>query len=317
MFRLFAGNQPLVLALLPILSIANLVMAYYFPVFTEFKSYETNLWGVLVQDNFNWFLGGLSAGLIVLNGILINITFNRHEFFARNTYLPALVYVIFATLFPMSTIFNGEALAQTFLILMIMQLFQLKQNEDGRAACFNSSFFLALASTLNPIYFLLFPFLWLGILRIRPFVFREYALTIAGVVVPFLSLLYVHPDFYQLSEKDLPLLEYTQLEGRLFLVAYLATAILLLVSFRFVLSRFPTSNIRYKRLFSLISVLLIYSFLVAFITNLLFDTDYYASVGVVVLAFVTPYAYLDARVKSPTVLLYLVIIATSVMKFIT
>lgn len=317
MFKLFAGNQPLVLILLPIIPIANLVLESYFPVFTAYGSFETNLWGMSVQSEFNWLLGLSSVALIVLNGIIINHTFNKHEFFERNTYLPALIYVILATLFPMSTVFNGEALAQTFIVLMILQLFQLKQNEDGRASCFNSAFFLTLAVSLNPIYIFLFPFLWLGIIRIRPFVFREYLLTLAGSVVPLLMLLYINPTFYVITEKDVPMLTFPQLGAKLFWIAYAGTAFGLIFSYRFVMARFPKSTIRFKRLFGLVSLLLVYSFLVALFPNLLYNTDYYSSIGAVVLALVLPYAYLDSRVKLPAVIIYLSLIVTSAIKFIT
>ena len=316
MFRLFAGNQPLVLVLLPIIPLANLVMEYYFPSFTDYASYETTLWGIDVQTEFSWVLGLTASGCIVLNAILLNTTFNRNEFFERNTYLPALIYVLYAIIFPLSTVFNGEAIAQTFIILMIMQLFQLKQNEDGRAASFNSAFFLAIAGTLNPIYFLLYPFLWLGLIRIRPFVLREYLLTLAGSIVPLLLLFYINPTFYIIEERSVPLLELDQLGGNLFWLAYFSTSVLLIISYRFVLLRLPKSTIRYKRLFSLITLLLVYSFLVALGTNFLLDTDYYSVTGIIVLSFIVPYAFLDARVKFPMTLLYLLILATGILKFV-
>jgi len=200
--------------------------------------------------------------------------------------------------------------------LMISQLFKLKQNEDGRAASFFSAFFLSVAATLNPIYLLLMPFLWLSIARIRPIVGREYALTVFGAMIPMLYLFYVNPEFYKFLFLFDAKLEYNQFEGYLLWIPYAVVSILLIISYKNIIQRLPTSTIRYKRLLSVVVFVFVYSLMVALATNYLFNSSYYLASGAIVLALILPYAYLEIRAKGLVALLFYMLVAVNVAKFV-
>lgn len=316
MFKLFSGNHPVILFLLPVVSLVNLVLEFYFPTLIVAEKFHTNLWLIEPQIQFNWVLGLLAVVFLTLNGILVNSIFNRNEFYDKNTYLPSVLYVIIACLFPFSVLFNGEVLAHTFLILMIAQLFKLKQNEDGRAASFFSAFFLGVAITLNPIYIFMFPFLWMSIARIRPFKSREYALTLFGLVIPMLYLFYVNPAFYKNVFVFDAKLEYKQIDGYLLWIPYVIVSILLVLSYKNILTRLPTSTIRYKRLLSVVIFVFLYALIIAVGTTYLFDTSYYLASGAIVLALILPYAYLETRARGFVALFFYLLVAVNVLKFL-
>lgn len=294
----------------------NLILEYFYPTLIVAEKFHTNLWLIEPQVEFNWWLGALAVVLLTLNGMLVNSIFNRNEFYDKNTYLPSVIYVIVACLFPFSVLFNGEALAHTFIILMIAQLFRLKQNEDGRAASFFSAFFLGGAATLNPIYILMMPFLWMSIARIRPIIGREYALTLFGLSIPMLYLFYVNQAFYTGLFIFDAKLTYNQFNGFLLWIPYLIVSILLVLSYRNILARLPTSTIRYKRLLSVVVFVFLYALIISVATSYLFNTSYYLAVGAIVLALILPYAYLETRAKSFVALLFYVLVAVNVLKFI-
>jgi hypothetical protein len=316
MFKLFAGNKPLILFFLPVIPLVNLVLEYFYPTLIFAEKYHTNLWLVEPQTEFNWLLGVLAVAFLTLNGIVVNSIFNRNEFYTKNTYLPSIIYVIVACLFPFSVLFNGEALAHTFVILMVAQLFRLKQNEDGRSASFFSAFFLGAAATLNPIYILILPFLWMSIARIRPIILREYALTLFGAAVPMLYLFYVNQEFYTRLFVFDAKLEYNQFNGFLLWIPYAIVTVLLALSYKSILARLPTSTIRYKRLLSVVVFVFLYALIIAVGTTYLYNTSYYLAVGAIVFALILPYAYLDSPLKNLVALLFYLLVVVNVMKFI-
>lgn len=316
MFKLFSGNQPVILFLLPIVPILNLVLEFFYPTLIAAEKFHTNLWLIQPQIEFNFWLGSLAVVFLTLNGILVNSIFNRNEFYDKNTYLPSVIYVVLACLFPFSVLFNGEALAHTFVILMIAQLFRLKQNEDGRAASFFSAFFLGVAATLNPIYILILPFLWMSIARIRPFFVREYALTLFGFSIPMLYLFYVNPLFYKMLFVFDAKLEYNQFDGYLLWIPYVIVSLLLVLSYKNIITRLPTSTIRYKRLLSVVIFVFLYVLIIAIATTYLYKTSYYLAAGAIVLALILPYAYLETRARSIVALLFYLLVAVNVLKFV-
>ena len=316
MFKLFASNQAFVLLILPVVPLLNLVMEFFYPTLIAAEKFHTNLWLIEPQAEFNWLLGVLAVLFLSLNGILVNSIFNRNEFYDKNTYLPSIIYVLIACLFPFSVLFNGEALAHTFVILMISQLFRLKQNEDGRAASFFSAFFLGAAATLNPIYILMFPFLWMSIARIRPIIGREYALTLFGLSIPMLYLFYVNPEFYKGLLIFDAKLSYNQFKGYLLWIPYAIVSILLVLSYKKIIERLPTSTIRYKRLLSVVIFVFLYALITAVGTTYLYDTSYYLAAGAIVLALILPYAYLESRVSLIVSSLFYLIVVVNVLKFV-
>lgn len=316
MFKLFAGNKPIILFFLPVLPLVNLVLEYFYPTLIFSEKYHTNLWLLEPQTEFNWLLGILAVAFLTLNGIVVNGIFNKNEFYTKNTYLPSIIYVIVACLFPFSVLFNGEALAHTFVFLMISQLFCLKQNEDGRSASFFSALFLGSAATLNPIYILMLPFLWMSIARIRPVIIREYALTIFGAAVPLLYLFYVNPSFYLSLFVFDAKLDYYQFNSFFLWIPYVIITLLIVLSYKSILTKLPTSTLRYKRLLSVVVFVFLYALIIAVGTTYLYNTSYYLAAGAIVFALILPYAYLDSPLRNLVAMLFYLLVVVNVMKFI-
>lgn len=315
MIRKFAGNNILILFFLPFLPLSNLVAEYYYPTLIYAQNIETNLWGLSLQNSFNWLLGMFAIILIVGNAILLNGIFNRHEFYSKNTYLPSLIYVSLTTFFPYSVYLNGELFAQTFLILMVFQLFRLRQNEDGRSAVFLGALFLGMAITLNSIYLFVIPFLWMSIARIRPFVLREYLLSLLGLLTPFSYLFFVNQNFLSKIFQFDAVLNYKNIEGYFIWILYLLLLILIIFCYLSISRKLPKSTIRYKRLLSVVLYVLAFTIIISLITNYFFDTIYYFASGSISLAFILPYAYLESKAQKFTSIIILLLILLSYFKF--
>lgn len=316
MIKLFSKNIVFVLALLPLIILINILLENYYPTFNNSGEHLTNLWGIEFNELPLIVNKLIVVCFLTLNAVLINFSFNQHDFFERPTYLPSLIYVLLATFFPFSVSVNGELFAQTFIILSINQLFKItKQTEDIRSNVFNASFLIGVAGTFNPIYiyFLLIVFIFL--IRLRPFVFREFLLGLIGIIIPFMFLWFFNQDFYTSLVFFDATLNYEKLALILLLFPNALVLLLFIFSYRFILIRFTKSSIRFKRLMNIVLLILI---LISSIVGLLFsiyETYYYFSVGIFVLAILLPYSYLDAKTKLFSTLLFYGLIAFTVIKF--
>lgn len=183
MVKILIGNRSGALLILPILvavyAVSNFLMHYHLS--SPISGY--GFYGELLPESS--ILSQILAPIFVLlNAFILNSIFNRNGFMEKNNYLPALLYVMGKSYFHSFYFISGFGLAETFMILAFLQVFKLDQNSDGRKAVFNAAFFAALAAALYPVLLLFFPFLFLIVWVLRPFVFRESALLAIGFIIP-------------------------------------------------------------------------------------------------------------------------------------
>ena len=150
MIRLFLENRVGALLVLPFFVGFYVLLNSQFPYYQ--MSVQTNLgfWSDLFSGSFwlNSLLGGL---FILINAISLNWIFNSHEFLDRNSYIVSLLYVVTMSFYHSFYSIDGLLLAQTFIILMLSQFFQLKQNVDGRRNVFNGFFCAGVAAIFHPM----------------------------------------------------------------------------------------------------------------------------------------------------------------------
>lgn len=185
MVKLFLGNRSSALLLLPILvamySLVNFFHPYHAPILhSGFGFYGEWITEESLASRI------LAPFLILLNAALINAIFNRNGFMEKNNYLPALLYVVGKSYFHSFYFFNAVGVAETLLVLAFLHVFRLDQNLDGRKSVFNAAFFIGLAASIYPMLFLFVPALFFIIWVLRPFIFRESALTAVGFLIPLL-----------------------------------------------------------------------------------------------------------------------------------
>lgn len=180
---MFLGNRSSVLLLLPILVGGYVTLNFFYDYHVPAAHTGFGFYGQLLSETD--FLSRIFAPiLILLNAVLINAIFNRNGFMEKNNYLPALLYVVGKSYFHSFYFFNAFGVAETLLVLAFVQIFKLDQNQDGRKAVFNAAFFAGIAASIYPMLFLFVPVLFFIIWVLRPFIFRESALTAVGILIP-------------------------------------------------------------------------------------------------------------------------------------
>ena len=312
--KLFFGNRSYALLFLPFI-IGGFYACNYFTGYHAASS-ELNfgLWGSFSQPDF-WFLDFLAPGLILMNAILINTLFNRNEFMEKNNFLTSMVYVTFMSFFPTFYHLDGSALTQTLMILVLIQLFRLNQNSDGRRQVFNAAILFGLACTFFPVLLVGTPFLFWMIWVLRPFILRESVLTITGFTVPLIYAgVYSYVFQIRLEREQF---SSTSSELYMFDMVILASGVglLLLLCTTYLLNKLRGSSIRLKKLFRMLGLLTGLS--AGLIVLEFFVFEKLAAAGLILFpfAFFLPYAFGEKDLRAfPSFAFYLIFLF-SVGKF--
>jgi hypothetical protein len=215
----------------------------------------------------------------------------------------------------MSLRFGEDLVGHTFFILAIHHFFNIKQNENAMNSTFLIGFFIGLASTFLPIYIYFLFFVWLGIISIRPFIWREFLLPIVGALTPIIWVFLIDQQFYILFIGFDSGLDYSRFGNILVLIPHVIVIALIIISNRNIIKRRLKSSIRYKRLMGLVLYTLLFSVLSGSVVLVFFNTYFYYTIGAVILSIVLPYAYLGAKRKWFTAFLFYILILLNVVKF--
>lgn len=185
-FRLVLLGLPIVIALLWLGQLCagedRLTIQNTTTVFSIIKSIFASLWAEQL----------FAMTLIVFSGILLNATINKEEFFEKHTFLPAFTYVMVMSVFSEYHLLHPIILANFFVILAIRRLFHIRRAADARRMIFDSGFFLGISVLFYEYYLGFYLLAWGTLSVLRPFVWREHALGLIGLIIPLVFLFFYH-----------------------------------------------------------------------------------------------------------------------------
>lgn len=259
-YSLYKSNLPLVLIGLPFI-IGGLWLGQMIgdvelnpirntgTVFALIKSFFPALW----MDQV------FAMVIIVCSAVLLNSTINREEFFEKQTFLPAYIYVLVMSIFPDYQLLHPIVIANFFVILAIRRLFHIKRSDDARRMIFDAGLFIGISAIFYQYYVGFYFLAWITLGVLRPFAWREHVLGILGLLVPFLFLLFYlfmidqMVDFYDFLQ---PRKQYHEsfialspVKRGLGIGVALITSVL---GARFFLRRQRSSSLRFKRISNIV-----------------------------------------------------------------
>ena len=315
MLKIFHSSRTIVLVLIPFLILFYFGLNLFFGYYTIEEEINLGLWGKY-SNNFS-FLSSISIIMAGLGTILLNKIFNKNDFSNKNNYIPSLLYVLFLSLSHSFYFLDGLSFAQFFIILTVVQLFQLNQKEDGRKAIFNAGFFFGIACTFFPILFFGWPFLLFMIWVNRPFLIREAAIAIIGVITPSLYAF----TFVLLFDVQLDITVFNSSSEEVFIIdssVYIITLVLFfLLGLKTLFNKIQIGSIRIKKLFRILFFLSILFFILLLVDIIFYDKSNSIILLTIPIVLILPYAFGEKKIKRiPKLLFYLFFIFTLVKFFI-
>jgi hypothetical protein len=200
-------NRAVSIVLLPIALIVLWAYGFFHPV-VPLTEHAAPLYKLLISgiEDYPFLLTLISFILIFCEALLINYIVEKNEIINTTTYLPALVYIVLMSLQPEMFSLHPIVIANLFMLLAVYKLMQTYRKETAYSEAFDTGFFIALAVLfyIPSIVFILL--LWIGLIIIRPFIWREWVISLLGLMLPLAYLM-----FYYFWNSKLDALEYDAL----------------------------------------------------------------------------------------------------------
>ncbi|MBA3706984.1 MAG: hypothetical protein H0W84_14105 [Bacteroidetes bacterium] len=134
----------------------------------------------------NTFIGFL---LIIAEAFLLNYIVTKNEVIIKQSYLPALFYIILMgnnismlTLYP-------PLFANLFLLFALNTLLSSYRKDVAFSQVFDAGILVSIASLFYFPSIIFLPVLGIGLLILRPFIWREWVISFIGVIVPYLFII--------------------------------------------------------------------------------------------------------------------------------
>ncbi len=211
--KLYKSNQLLVLFALPLIMLVFWGKGLFF-IAENSLNLENSSWLMQLITPSNFLLNKIFAFLIILyTGIVLNTTINKNEVFERQTYLPALIYVVFMSSFPNLQQLHPMLVSNLFWVFAFRKLLMIYNQLPCKSEVFDASFLIVVSFLFfSPTGLIILILPWATLFIFRPFILREYSMPlIAGSLVAIYVYSYslFYPDYidsFQLEN------EYTHFE---------------------------------------------------------------------------------------------------------
>ena len=257
MIKFISSNQPAAQIVTVLLVFANIFIF----IFTEHNFQQSlvhfhdasryaNLWDIPMISF------AVNVLLILFSVILVSYIFNSREFFDKNTYLPGFFYFVLLSFFKESLTDYDFILGLTLFLLAMHQILKIKQNEDARKISFDAVFLIGIAVFFNPLYAFFLPFFWIALNSVRPFVWREMALSIAGFLCALLIIYIFSPEVNLIKEEYI--FSHSEAQELRFLFFIISFFLFMGFAVIYLLKYSSRTSIRFKRLVRMLFILLFF-----------------------------------------------------------
>ena len=299
--------------MIPIYLVCYQVLNYFFGFYDLSQAVSFGMWSQ--NATFNTTLSACLASLFVLfNAYGLNLLVNRNNFYERNTYLVALIYIVFMSLFQYSYLLNGTLLLHAAVIIMIHQMFELSKREDGRKNIFNAFLFLGIGVTVFPLFVFMLPMIVLSVLVIRAFSLQEALTALTGFLLPFIY----YFSFEYLSNTSFGFQLNPELlnnEDKDFWFVAISIAIFLILSFVVVIVKSRKAKIQTNKQIRSLIILIVTFLLMSLYQIISFQQINPLSLVLIPMSILLIFAFLSDTYAMAANVLFYIVFTYSVIKF--
>lgn len=146
----------------------------------------------------------IAFAIVLFTGILLNVQINKNEIFERNTYTPALFYVLIMSCFSDLHQIHPIVVCNFFWVFAYRRLLNIYNQVQCKSEIFDASIFIILGAFFSyPVSGILLLLPWLTLIIIRPFDFKEYMMPIFAMLI----LLLYWASYFYISEGSFEILK--------------------------------------------------------------------------------------------------------------
>jgi hypothetical protein len=124
--------------------------------------------------------------LIILEALLLNVVVVQHLVTPKDNYLIAGLYVVLMSSSRSFLTLHPILFANLFLILSLRSVFMMHRKETAFGNAFDAGIYISIASLFYLPALFFFPLLGFSYVLMRPFIWREWVISLMGLLVPYL-----------------------------------------------------------------------------------------------------------------------------------
>jgi hypothetical protein len=286
LIRFFKQNHPVSLfIMLPIISILLWIPGIIHPAEYINTKYSMPLFELMIQIVGQHSLLLLFIGLLFMyfTALVFNHFINKMEAFESKSNIPGLVFVLLASSFTNFLTFHPLQPASLFFLLALARIFNSYQQNGSLSYSFDAGLLTGLSILCYLPFFWFMPLIWVCLLIIRPFVWREYLLSALGALLPFvftasgyfllgnLDALWYDKIVFPLSERSFPPVP----NAALWWMLILWGGLLLLIAIGPLFKRLSNTVIKAANIIQSIIMMLFFSCFIIFINGTHHSYIYY------------------------------------------
>ncbi len=123
--------------------------------------------------------------LVVSESILLNYILNKFEIMAKKTAMPAIFYCLLMSCCKPLTHFYPLLFTNFFILLALFKIGLSYRIDEAFSSIFDASFYIAIASLFYFPSIIIYPLIWVTLIVIRPFIWREWLISLLGLLLPY------------------------------------------------------------------------------------------------------------------------------------
>lgn len=184
--RFFKSNNASALIFLPLIAIAIWAFGFVSPSVVPIKHamplYEL-IAGKLVV--IPWLATIIALLLVLGEAFLLNYIVNENEVLTKQTYLPALFYLVFMSNNNNMLLLHPPLFANLFILFALNKLFSSYRKDNAFSQAFDAGFLISIATLFYFPYIIFFPLLGVALILLRPFNWHEWLISFIGSLIPY------------------------------------------------------------------------------------------------------------------------------------
>jgi hypothetical protein len=185
--RFFKSNNASALIFLPLFAIAIWAFGFISPAIVEVK-HSMPLYELIVRpfSTIHWLETLVGLILVVGEAFLLNYIVNENEVLSKQSYLPALFYILFMSNNNDMLLLTPPLFANLFILFAINKLLSSYRKDNAFSQAFDAGLLISVATLFYFPYIVFLPLLGVSLIIMRPFNWREWVISFLGVLIPYI-----------------------------------------------------------------------------------------------------------------------------------
>jgi hypothetical protein len=168
-----------------LLALAGFIIAMGHAAFTLPKDTAGVIYAGIFQNSQNALLLKIISFAALTGGaFLFNFILNNNETLSRTSFFPAFIYTLISFEAFSAYDFHPSFAANILIMLGMMRMTQSYRVSDAKSMFFDGAFMISAASFVYWPSITLIPMIFISLLILRPFVWREWAMALMGIFAP-------------------------------------------------------------------------------------------------------------------------------------